>query len=483
MASLPSSLAELDCVAQAELVRRGQVSPRELVEAAVARIERLDPELNAVIHRRFERALEEAASPALPEGPFRGVPFLLKDLGAPSAGDPYHAGMRFLRDADWRETEDAYLTAKLRRAGFVFLGRTNTPELGILPTTEPEAHGATRNPWDPTRSAGGSSGGAAAAVASGMVAAAHASDGGGSIRIPASTNGLVGLKPTRARSSFGPGVGERWGGFSCEGVVSRSVRDTAAILDVVHGAMPGDPYVAPAPGRPYTGEVGASPGRLRIGLMTVGPRGMAVHPECRAAARAAAQTLEGVGHAVEEAHPSALDDPAPVGAYATVVAASTARALDAWAARVGRPIQPEDVEPLTWGLAELGRGFAAPRYLEAIETTHAFGRRLAAWWGSGFDLLLTPTQAEPPPPLGSFVSTREAPLQPYFRAAPFGAFTLGFNLTGQPAISLPVHWTPDGLPVGAQLVAAYGREDLLLRVAAQLEQERPWSARRPRIRA
>jgi len=483
MSSLPSSLSDLDCVAQADLVRRRKVSPRELVEAAVARIEKLDPELNAVIHRRFERALEEAGSPGLTDGPFRGVPFLLKDLGGQSAGDPCHAGMRFLRDAGWRETQDAYLTAKLRAAGFVFLGRTNTPELGLLPTTEPEAYGATRNPWNPALSAGGSSGGAAAAVASGMVAAAHASDGGGSIRIPASTNGLVGLKPTRARASFGPGLGERWGGFSCELAVSRSVRDTAAILDLVQGAMPGDPYVAPAPSGPYAAEVGAPPGRLRIGLMTTGPRGIAVHPECVAAARAAASTLEGVGHAVEEGYPPALDDPAAVGAYAAVVAASTARALDAWGARVGRAIRAEDVEPLTWGLAEVGRGFAAPRYLEAIETTHAFGRRLAAWWASGFDLLLTPTQAEPPPPLGSFVSTREVPLQAFLRAAPFGAFTLGFNLSGQPAISLPLHWTAEGLPLGAQLVAAYGREDLLLRVAAQLEQARPWSARRPRIRA
>jgi amidase len=252
-------LATLDATAQAELVRRRELSPLELLDAAIARIERIDPQLNAVILRRFDRAREEVKAGRIGSGPFRGVPFLLKDLGAHLAGDPLHAGMRLLRDLAWREPGESHLATKLREAGFVVLGKTNTPELGLLPTTEPDAYGATHNPWDAARSPGGSSGGAAAAVASGMVPVAHASDGGGSIRIPAAVCGLVGLNPSRGRNSFGPDLGERWSGFSAEHVVSRSVRDTAAVLDATAGWMPGDPYAAPAPARPFVSEVGRCP--------------------------------------------------------------------------------------------------------------------------------------------------------------------------------------------------------------------------------
>ncbi len=247
---MSDELAALDATAQADLVRRRALQPIELVDAAIARIERLNPPLNAVITPLFEKARAAARSPQLPDGPFRGVPTLLKDLGAHSAGDPFHAGMRFLRALHWNAPEESYITAKLRAAGFIVLGKTNTPELGLLPTTEPEAYGATHNPWDPRHSPGGSSGGAAAAVAAGLVPAAHATDGGGSIRIPASHCGLVGLKPSRGRISLGPDVGERWAGCAVENAVTRSVRDTAAILDVLAGAMPGDPYTAPPPARP-----------------------------------------------------------------------------------------------------------------------------------------------------------------------------------------------------------------------------------------
>ena len=477
----PSNLAALDAVGHAELIRKGEATPRELVDAAIARIEKQNPELNAVIHETFEKARRQASSPELPHGPLRGVPFLMKDLGGQTAGDPYHAGMRFLRDAAWREGDDSYFAAKLRAAGAVFLGRTNTPELGLLPTTEPAAYGATKNPWDPARSAGGSSGGAAAAVASGMVPAAHASDGGGSIRIPAAHCGLVGLKTTRGRSSFGPSLGERWGGFSVELAVSRTVRDTAAVLDVVQGVMPGDPYAAAPPARPYATEVGAPPGRLRVGLMTRGPRAIAVHTDCAAAAQRAARLLEGLGHRIEEAYPRALDEASVMNAFVTVVATSVARALDAWSLRVGRPVQQESVEPLTWALAETARSWTSTRYLEAIESVHAFGRRVATWWSEGFDLLLTPTTAEPAPLLGEMTSPSDMPLKGFLRAAPFGAFTSFFNMSGQPAVSLPLHWTQKGLPVGVQLVAATGREDLLVRVASQLEQAAPWAQRRPPV--
>jgi amidase len=476
---MTKKLAELDATAQADLVRRGEMSPLELVDAAIGRIEELNPRLNAVISRRFERAREEARSGCVPEGPFRGVPFLLKDIGAHAAGDPVHAGMRFLRDLAWTEPEETYLAAKYRAAGFVFLGKTNTPELGILPTTEPASYGPTHNPWDEAHSAGGSSGGAAAAVASGMVPVAHASDGGGSIRIPAAHCGLVGLKPSRGRNSFGPDIAERWGGFSVEHVVTRSVRDTAAVLDATAGEMPGDPYVAPPPRRPYAEEVGANPGSLRIGLMLHSPAGLPVHADCVTAARAAAAVLESLGHRVEESHPEALCTPELMRAFVTVVASSTARALDSWSDRAGRPIREGDVEVLTWAVAGLGRKVSAAAYLRATEFLHANARRIAAWWQSGFDLLLTPTTAEPPPRLGEFGPAPDNPLAGFMRAAPFSTFTAPFNTTGQPAVSLPLHWTDQGLPVGAQMVAPYGREDVLIRIAAQIEGARPWTHRRP----
>jgi amidase len=480
---MDDALAALDATGQAALVLRGEASPVELVDAAIARLERLDPILNAVIHPALERARRHAAAADLPAGPFRGVPFLMKDLGGQEAGQPHHLGMRFLRDAGWTEREDSYLTRRFAAAGLVSLGRTNTPELALLPTTEPAAYGPTPNPWDVRRSAGGSSGGAAAAVAAGIVPAAHASDGGGSIRGPASMCGLVGLKPTRGRTSFGPGTGERWNGFSVELALTRSVRDAAALLDVAAGPMPGDPYAAPPPARPFATEPGVPPGRLRIGVLRRSPRGTEIDAECVVAVDRAARVLADLGHAVEEAHPAALEDPAHVVAYVDVVSANVARALDAWSARVERPIGPADVEPLTWALAERGRAHGAPHLLATLEAVHAFGRRLAAWWEEGFDLLLTPTQAAPPPPLGHVTSTSDEPFRAFLRAAPYGEFTLPFNLSGQPAVSLPLHWTRDGLPIGVQLAAAYAREDLLLRVAAQLEAAAPWTGRRPPVHA
>jgi amidase len=472
-------LAALDATAQAELVRRGKISPGELVEAAIRRCERLNPALNAIIHPAYARARSVAASPGLPAGPFRGVPFLMKDIGGPEAGEPYHVGMRFLRDAGWRETADSYLTRRFKEAGLVSLGRTSTPELALLPTTEPEAYGPTRNPWNLEHSAGGSSGGSAAAVAAGLVPAAHASDGGGSIRGPASMCGLVGIKPTRGRISFGPSLGERWSSFSAEFAVTRSVRDAAALLDAVAGPMPGDPYTAPPPARPFAAEVGAPAGKLRIGIMRTGPRGLEPHAEAVAAVDATARALEGLGHAVEASYPEALDEHESVLNYVTVVSCNTARALDVWGERVGRPVGQADVEPLTWTLAERGRQLGAVDLLATIEYVHGFGRRLAAWWTAGHDLLVTPTQALPPPEIGYISSTAEEPLRAFIRSAPYGAYTLPFNMSGQPAISLPLHWTTDGLPQGVQLVAAFGREDLLFRVAAQLEEAMPWSVRRP----
>jgi amidase len=477
-------LARMDATAQADLVRDREASPAELVEAAIERIESLNPELNAVIHPLYEEARDAAASDDLPDGPFRGVPFLLKDLGASLAGQPLHMGMRLLKDVGFRCPVDTYLAQRFRDAGLVTVGKTNIPELGILPTTEPEAYGPTRNPWDPSRSAGGSSGGSAAAVAAGLVPVAHANDGGGSIRIPASACGLVGLKPSRQRISQGPLVGDVMSGLSAELVVSRSVRDTAAVLDAVQGAAPGDPYVAPPPARPYREELDEA-WPLRIGLMVDPPvRGLESDPECAAAARDAAELLESLGNAVSESAPTDPGTAEQLGlpdTFLTRWGAGQAAMLDQLAPFVGGEIGAGDVEPLTWALAEIGRSRSAGRYLREVGIHHALTRAVAAWHESGYDLLLTPTMAEPPVPLGTHDDSGEDPLDAYHRSRPQGAFTAIFNMTGQPAISLPLHWTADGLPVGVQLVAPYGREDLLIRTAAQLERARPWAERMPSL--
>ncbi len=479
---MKKQLEGMDATAQAMLVRRREVEPIELVEAAIERIGLVNPKLNAVITTSFERAHEQARSSTLPDGPFRGVPFLLKDLGAHSAGDPFHLGMSFLKRLNWTEAHDTYVAQRFKAAGFVILGKTNTPELGLLPTTEPMAYGPTRNPWDPTRTAGGSSGGAAAAVAARMVPAAHATDGGGSIRIPAAHCGLVGLKPSRGRVSMGPFMSEGWGGFSAQNCVTHSVRDTAAILDAIAGVMPGDPYCAPAALRPYAAELDAAPGRLRIGCLVQSPSGAVVHPECMAAVERAAKLLSSLGHHVEEAYPEALIDPAMGRSTAVVIACSAARALDAWAEKTGRTITADDVEPATWAFTEISRGLHASDYVTAIEYAQRKTRDLAAWWSSGFDLLLTPTTSAPAPLLGYFDSPDD-PFETLARAAMFSTFTSTFNASGQPAISLPVHESPEGLPVGVQLVAAYGREDLLIRIAAQVEAECAWAQRLPRVHA
>jgi amidase len=476
---MSDDLARLDATAQAELVRSGETSPGDLVEAAIGRIEALNDELNAVIHPLFEKA-REAAAGELADGPFKGVPFLLKDLIAHSAGDPFHEGMKFLRDLGWTENEDTELVKRFRRAGFVICGKTNTPELGILATTEPEAHGATHNPWDVTRSPGGSSGGSAAAVAAGMVSAAHANDGGGSIRIPASACGLVGLKPSRGRTTLAPEFGDLNCGLVAEHVVCRSVRDTAAILDAVHGADPGDPYVAPAPERAYLEEVGADPGRLRIGIRSRAPGGQfETDPECVTAAEEAGKLLESLGHGVEESAPEALDDPEYIEKFIGRWATGVAFELDYWARKTGKEVTAGDVEASTWTLAELARSLTAPQYLSALEHQQNATRHAARWWAGGFDLLLTPTMGEPATKLGEFEPDPENPVAPIMRSVAPAGFTAYWNTTGQPAISLPLHWNDDGLPIGIQLVAELGREDLLIRVASQLEEAKPWTEHVP----
>jgi amidase len=481
---MADDLALLDATAQAELVRSGEVSPVELVDAAINRIEKLNPELNAVIYPRFDRARQEAGSTALPDGPFRGVPTLFKDLMCAVEGEPYHEGMRFLKDNDYRPHYTDNLVRRFGEAGFVCCGRTNTPELGLVPTTEPAAYGPTHNPWDTSRSPGGSSGGSGVAVASGMVPVAHGNDGGGSIRIPASCNGLVGLKPSRGRTSLGPRWGQLTAILNCELVLARSVRDTAGALDALGEPFPGDPVVAPPPVRPFAEEVGADPGELRIGILTTNLLGTGeVHPDCVAAAEDAGRLLESLGHLVEPGHPEALANPEALGPFTVLWATDCVHYLDDFSRLVGKPITEADVEPLTWALAESGRAITGAQFREAVRVMEEIGRGSAAWWAEGFDLLLTPTLGEPPLPLGTLDSTPDDPMHGYIRASEFVPFTVQFNVSGQPGISLPLYWNADGLPIGSQLVAAYGREDLLLRVAAQLEQARPWADRRPPVHA
>ncbi|HKE15706.1 MAG TPA: amidase family protein [Kofleriaceae bacterium] len=473
---MSDELAKLDATAQAALVASDQISPAELVDAAIGRIERANPELNAVIHPLFDKA-RQAARGELPAGPFRGVPMLIKDLGPLTAGDPMCAGMGLLKRRGFVAPLDSFITRKLRRAGFVLCGKTNAPELGILPTTEPVAFGPTRNPYDRGRSPGGSSGGSAAAVAAGMVPVAHANDGGGSIRIPASCCGLVGLKPTRGRVSQGPALGDVNGGLTVDHVVARSVRDSAALLDVLAGAMPGDPYAAPPPARPFAAEVGADPGALRIGFTTtylsIQGQATVAHADCVAAVERAAALLGELGHRVEEVRIEPLLVPEYVPRFISVWSAGVASALDGWAELLGAAVTPDEVEPLTWALGQMGQAVSSSTYLRAWGWLQLNARQVARFW-KDHDLFLTPTVAEPPPPLGTFDAPAGDAMAPLFRAAGFAPFTPPFNVTGQPAISLPLHRSGDGLPIGVQLVGAYAREDLLLRVAAQLEAARPF---------
>jgi amidase len=469
-------LSTLDATAQAELVRRGDVKPGELVEAAIARIERLNPALNAVIHPLFEKA-RATANAALADGPFRGVPFLVKDAVCHTAGDPYHLGMRFLKERGFTATSDTELARRFRAAGFVFVGKTNTPELAMSATTEPLAYGASHNPWDLGHSPGGSSGASAAAVAAGLVPAAHANDMGGSIRVPASHCGLVGLKPSRARGTLAPDFSEYWGPLTHEHVLTRSLRDCAAILDAVAGPAPGDPYTAAAPARPFAEELAGEPGRLRIGFVTASTQA-AVHSDCANAVEASARLLEELGHRVEPVRPPALDR-TEIGPW---IAAGIARDLDRWSERTGDPIGPDDVEPLNWMLAEMGRAMNGAQYIAMEEDAWAWARELQQPWIDGLDLLLTPTSALPPPPIG-WLAPAVPPSELLERLGQVTIFTIPFNVTGQPAISLPLHWNEAGLPIGVQLVAATAREDLLLRVGAQLEAARPWADRRPPLHA
>jgi amidase len=490
MGNIADDTRWLDATAHADLIASREATSTELVDASIERIERLDGEINAVVMRWFERARGQAETfDALPSAsqlrsaPFAGVAFLLKDLGCNVAGLPVTSGNRAARDTPPVAANDSNLTARFHDAGLITLGRTNSPEFGSLPVTEPTAYGATRNPWDTGRTPGGSSGGAAAAVAAGMVPIAHASDGGGSIRIPAACCGLVGLKPSQGRVSMGPERDES--GLSTQLCVSRSVRDTARMLDAVHGPGVGDSVIAPAPSRPYAQELGTDPGRLRIGMLDRHPIVGTLHDDCVTAVRSAATLLEGLGHDVSLGHPPILEDAEFPRRFGAMWATLMAVGIESLGQSIGRPLTADDVEPVNWAQRQFAEQLSASQYATALAAVGQYRRLVQGWWADGWDLLLTPTLAAPPLPIGGLYGDQgddvdpANPAGPMTRAGRFVAFTPQFNASGQPAISLPLHWNDDGLPIGVQLVAAYGREDLLIRIASQLETAAPWAHRLP----
>jgi amidase len=466
-------LAWLDATAQAELVAKGDASPEELLDAALARAERLNPQLNAIV-RPMEAEARAAIAAGLPDGPFKGVPFLLKDLGAYYAGVPFTRGSRYLRDNV--AESDSTLVARQKAAGLVTFGKTNTSEFGLLPTAEPLLFGPTRNPWDTERTSGGSSGGAAAAVAAGIVPMAHANDGGGSIRIPASCCGLFGLKPSRGRNSMAPFmVGS---GVAAEHAVSRSVRDSAALLDATAGPAPGDPYWAPPPERPFAQEVGADPGKLRIAFSAKPINGVPVHADCRAALEDAARLCEDLGHHVEEADPGFPDDLGM--AFSRVWTGMLGWTVADTARRLGREPQGDDLEPWTWRMLEASRELGVADYLLAVQDAQTAGLDLALFL-QRYDLWLTPTLADPPVPVGSFDYADKT--RAHEAVFAFAAFTPICNVAGNPAMSVPLTWNDEGLPIGVHFVAPVADEALLFRLAAQLEAARPWADKRPPVSA
>lgn len=493
MASFPE-YKNLDGLGVADLIRRREVSPLDAVEAAIERIERYNGKINAVVFKSYDKARDLAKSGKIPEGPFAGVPLLLKNLLQGMEGEPLTGSCRML--AGFRSSHDGELVRRLRRAGFILVGKTNTPEFGITPYTEPELHGVTRNPWNVDRTPGGSSGGAAAAVAARMVPIAHGGDGGGSIRIPASCTGLFGLKPSRGRNPMGPDVAEGWQGLVSEHVLTRSVRDSAAVLDATHGADVGAPYEARAPERPFLEEVGREPGKLRIAFTTHPFLGKDVHPECRLAVDKTAKLLQSLGHNVEAAHPT-IHKTEVAQAFVLMLACETAADIEETARLMGKKPTPSHYERATWMLGEVGRRVTGAEYAGATRTLRMLSRHVGPFFDR-YDVLLTPTLAGPPVRVGELQpkgyentlmdALRRAPVTAVMRAMlppladksfSWVPYTTVFNATGQPAMSMPLHQTPDHLPIGVQFVGRLGDEATLFRLAGQLEKAAPWADRAP----
>jgi amidase len=463
-----------DGIGLAELVRNKQVTPKELLDEAIARTAKVDPQINAVVVKHYDYA-ERQIDKGLPDGPFTGVPFLLKDLDI-IEGTRTTFGASIFKDnvADHTGT----LARRFLDAGVAIFGKSASPEFGLMPTTESRLFGPTRNPWNLAHSSGGSSGGAGAAVAARILPVAHASDGGGSIRIPAAACGVFGLKPSRARTPLGPDRGEGWGGFSCGHVVSISVRDSAAMLDAIHGPEPSSPYVAPAPERPYLEEVGRDPGRLRIAFTDKSPYGDAIDPEIAAVTREIAAQLSGLGHDVEERAPQLPADPAAV--MSTIVAANTALTVRLAEQRFGRAMTDRDFEVLTLASAQNAEKATATDYVAAQLAAFQISRTLATFF-KACDVFLCPTLCSPPLRIGELNTMAEdlSHIPPILRR--YMPATSMFNMSGQPAMSMPLAWNSAGLPLGMMFSARFGDEATLFRLAAQLEQVRPWKHKLPPI--
>jgi Asp-tRNA(Asn)/Glu-tRNA(Gln) amidotransferase A subunit family amidase len=466
---------ELDGIALADLVRRKGVAPEELLEAAIERVESRNPKLNAVVMKLYDYG-RNAIRAGLPDGPLRGVPYLLKDLNGSLGGICTTRGSRFF--ADVVPPVDGVLVERLKRAGLVIFGKTNTPEMGLSVTCEPQLYGPTRNPWDLERTPGGSSGGAAAAVAARMVPMAHAADGFGSIRVPAACCGLVGLKPTRARNSFAPYLGEATAGLVAEHAVTRSVRDTAALLDATAGPAPGDPYVAPPPSRPFLAEVGAPPGRLKLALSAGSGWGVDADGDCLRALEDAAQLCTALGHEVEWCEPE-IDLTLAWSTFLTLSSVNMVVNLSLHPTKQRFP-KPGEVEAVTWAAAKCGERVSAADYLRATQTEHRLGRQMAAFHHR-WDVLLTPALGSLPVKLGWLDMMMEDADEYWRRIRDFTPYTVCFNLTGQPAMVLPMTQTSKGLPLCVQLSARFGDEAMLFRLAAQIETANPWSGHRPAL--
>lgn len=470
-------LGAQDATELAQRVARGDVSPAELLDAALAAVASRNPELNAVVLVQ-EDVARRAIDAGLPRGPFRGVPFLLKDLGCEAVDFPSHNGSRLFANTSYRLNSAIY--DRIRATGVVTFGRTTSPEGGIGAATEAVVYGGpTRNPWNPAHTPGGSSGGAAAAVAAGIVAFAHGSDGGGSVRIPASSCGLFGFKPTRARLPDGPYAGEGWAGMAIDGFLTRSVRDTARMLDACEGADPGAPYVAPPLARGHADAISRPPRRLRVALCDTTFTATPIHAEVAEAVHAAGRLLESLGHHVEPGRPARADVAMMMRAWTDIVGIGTA--LSVGKALAGRPVTEDTVEGVSRGAVAHAATLPATRYLEAVGEIHAFGRQMAQYFDSGPDILLSATLAEPPALVGRFCHATTDYVG--FRTGPDGIFAYSpfcavFNASGQPAASLPLAMSAGGLPIGIHLAAPFGRDEELIALCAEIEAAAPWAGRR-----
>jgi amidase len=465
-----------DATALARLIAKGDVTAKEVLETAIARAEQVNPAINAIVHKQYDQA-RRAVAAGPPRGPLSGVPYLIKDLGFYETGEPATFGSSLF--ANFVADHDTAYVRRCKQAGLVFMGRSSSPEFGLSPNTEPRLYGSCRNPWNLEHSAGGSSGGAAAAVIAGILPMAHATDGGGSIRIPAAQCGLFGLKPSRGRMSLAPDAGEGWGGLSIGHIVSRSIRDSALMLDCTAGPEPGDPYTAPTPERSFVEAIGRPPAKLRIAVMRGDHRGGKLHPECTKAVEGAAKLCASLGHIVEEAADPRLDLVALRAHNAAIASANTARALGLRWKALGREPNQKDIEAGTWAVYNRGLKVSGVAYAEAIAATHAMGRKLAAFLTS-YDIILSTTLPGPPPKLGYFDMNGD--VQTFTdRVTEYLSITPLHNATGTPAMSVPLHWTADGLPVGVHFAGRYGEEATLLRLATQLEAAQPWFDRVPAL--